>query len=65
MYILGVESPCEKFQVFSHGLVLIPYHLLLCICKENPLALTLFHQPRVTGPVRFCIPDFRSLPKEI
>ena len=20
-----------------------PYHLLLCICKENPLALTIFH----------------------
>ena len=43
-----------------------PYHLLLCICKENPLALTIFHQPRVTDElVRICIPDFRSLPKRI
>ena len=42
-----------------------PYHLLLCICKENPLALTIFHQPRVTGLVWSCIPDFRSLPKGI
>ena len=42
-----------------------PYHLSLCICKENPLALTIFHQPRVTGLVRICIPDFRSLPKGI
>ena len=23
MYIFGAESPCGKFQVFSHGLVLI------------------------------------------
>ena len=38
------------------------YHLLLCICKENPLALTIFHQPRVTWLVRICIPDCRSLP---
>ena len=42
-----------------------PYHILLCICKENSLALTLFHQPRVTGLVRICIPDSRSLPKGI
>ena len=42
-----------------------PYHLLLCICKENPLALTIFHQPRANGLVRICIPDFRSLPEGI
>ena len=29
MYIFGVESPCGKFQVFSHGLVLISY------CKKR------------------------------
>ena len=42
-----------------------PHHLLLCICKENPLALKVFHQPRVIGLVRFCIPDFISLHKGI
>ena len=42
-----------------------PYHLLLCICNENPLALTIFHQPRVTELVRICIHDFRSLSKGI
>ena len=29
------------------------------------LALTIFHQPRVTGLVRIFIPDCRSLPKGI
>ena len=42
-----------------------PYHLLLCVCKENPLALAIFHQPCVTWLVRICIPDFWSLPKGI
>ena len=42
-----------------------PYHLLLGISKGNPLALTLFQWPRITGLVRICIPDFRSLPKGI